>query len=184
MGKDITEGTLQGTPILRSCKTGKTGLDVFVLSHFVMEVLFSCNIIIMFIILSNRYLIVSLNNLRSFGCYYAFKISTFWKYAKYSCTLGLGEMMPAQLWETTMDPEQRMLKQLAVEDAAEANVVFSSLMGARVSSSCMWNIYTCFTPHQVQEIHFSNRAPFRPTWFFFHSLKVVKLTNKEPSQQE
>ncbi|KAG7033586.1 DNA gyrase subunit B, chloroplastic/mitochondrial, partial [Cucurbita argyrosperma subsp. argyrosperma] len=45
---------------------------------------------------------------------------------------GLGEMMPAQLWETTMDPEQRMLKQLAIEDAAEANVVFSSLMGARV----------------------------------------------------
>ena len=41
--------------------------------------------------------------------------------------------MPAQLWETTMDPEQRLLKQLVVEDAAEANVVFSSLMGARVS---------------------------------------------------
>ncbi|EEF40205.1 DNA gyrase subunit B, chloroplastic/mitochondrial [Ricinus communis] len=45
---------------------------------------------------------------------------------------GLGEMMPLQLWETTMDPEQRLLKQLVVEDAAEANVVFSSLMGARV----------------------------------------------------
>ncbi|XWS59003.1 hypothetical protein CRYUN_Cryun08bG0083000 [Craigia yunnanensis] len=45
---------------------------------------------------------------------------------------GLGEMMPAQLWETTMDPEQRLLKQLVVEDAAEANIVFSSLMGARV----------------------------------------------------
>ncbi|KAL6627680.1 hypothetical protein ACP70R_031406 [Stipagrostis hirtigluma subsp. patula] len=45
---------------------------------------------------------------------------------------GLGEMMPAQLWETTMDPERRLLKQLKVEDAAEANVVFSSLMGARV----------------------------------------------------
>ncbi|CAK7340241.1 unnamed protein product [Dovyalis caffra] len=44
---------------------------------------------------------------------------------------GLGEMMPAQLWETTMDPEQRLLKQLVVEDAAEANVVFSSLMGTR-----------------------------------------------------
>ncbi|CAI0439849.1 unnamed protein product [Linum tenue] len=47
---------------------------------------------------------------------------------------GLGEMMPAQLWETTMDPEQRMLKQLVIEDAAEANVVFSSLMGARVDT--------------------------------------------------
>ncbi|XP_062111958.1 DNA gyrase subunit B, chloroplastic/mitochondrial-like [Humulus lupulus] len=45
---------------------------------------------------------------------------------------GLGEMMPLQLWETTMDPERRMLKQLMIEDAAEANMVFSSLMGARV----------------------------------------------------
>ncbi|XVF40893.1 hypothetical protein PTKIN_Ptkin01aG0153400 [Pterospermum kingtungense] len=45
---------------------------------------------------------------------------------------GLGEMMPAQLWETTMDPERRVLKQLVVEDTAEANIVFSSLMGARV----------------------------------------------------
>ncbi|XP_072979853.1 DNA gyrase subunit B, chloroplastic/mitochondrial-like [Typha angustifolia] len=45
---------------------------------------------------------------------------------------GLGEMMPVQLWETTMDPERRLLKQLMVEDAAEANVVFSSLMGTRV----------------------------------------------------
>lgn len=42
-------------------------------------------------------------------------------------------MMPTQLWETTMDPEHRMLKRLVVEDAAEANIVFSSLMGARVS---------------------------------------------------
>lgn len=45
---------------------------------------------------------------------------------------GLGEMMPLQLWETTLDPEKRLLKQLVVEDAAEANVVFSSLMGSRV----------------------------------------------------
>ncbi|CAL5431219.1 unnamed protein product [Camellia sinensis] len=45
---------------------------------------------------------------------------------------GLGEMMPLQLWETTLDPERRLLKQLVVEDAAEANVVFSSLMGSRV----------------------------------------------------
>ncbi|KAK1319353.1 hypothetical protein QJS10_CPB04g00491 [Acorus calamus] len=45
---------------------------------------------------------------------------------------GLGEMMPSQLWETTMNPETRLLKQLMVEDAAEANVIFSSLMGTRV----------------------------------------------------
>lgn len=50
---------------------------------------------------------------------------------------GLGEMMPAQLWETTMDPEQRLLKQLVVEDAAEANIVFSSLMGARVRNNTL-----------------------------------------------
>ncbi|KAJ4706259.1 DNA gyrase subunit B [Melia azedarach] len=47
---------------------------------------------------------------------------------------GLGEMMPVQLWETTLDPEQRLLKQLVIEDAAGANVVFSSLMGARVDT--------------------------------------------------
>ncbi|KAG9456198.1 hypothetical protein H6P81_000706 [Aristolochia fimbriata] len=47
---------------------------------------------------------------------------------------GLGEMMPTQLWETTMDPTRRLLKQLIVEDAAEANVVFSSLMGSRVDA--------------------------------------------------
>ncbi|CAL5420663.1 unnamed protein product [Camellia sinensis] len=45
---------------------------------------------------------------------------------------GLGEMMPLQLWETTLDLEKRLLKQLMVEHAAEVNVVFSSLMGSRV----------------------------------------------------
>ncbi|KAL2501930.1 DNA gyrase subunit B [Forsythia ovata] len=47
---------------------------------------------------------------------------------------GLGEMMPLQLWETTMNPETRLLKQLRVEDVAETNVVFSSLMGSRVDT--------------------------------------------------
>ncbi|GER52544.1 DNA gyrase subunit B [Striga asiatica] len=47
---------------------------------------------------------------------------------------GLGEMMPAQLWETTLNPETRLLKQLRVDDVAEANIVFSSLMGSRVDT--------------------------------------------------
>ncbi|KAL8041283.1 hypothetical protein ABFX02_10G155700 [Erythranthe guttata] len=47
---------------------------------------------------------------------------------------GLGEMMPLQLWETTLNPETRLLKQLKVEDVGETNVVFSSLMGARVDT--------------------------------------------------
>lgn len=45
---------------------------------------------------------------------------------------GLGEMMPQQLWETTMDPAKRILKQLTVEDAAEASMIFSLLMGNQV----------------------------------------------------
>lgn len=57
--------------------------------------------------------------------------------------------MPLQLWETTMDPEQRLLKQLVVEDAAQANVVFSSLMGARVSY--MMHMYVRVTNYNKLE---------------------------------
>ena len=45
---------------------------------------------------------------------------------------GLGEMNPEQLWETTMNPENRMLKQVHLENAAEADYIFSMMMGEDV----------------------------------------------------
>ena len=46
---------------------------------------------------------------------------------------GLGEMNAEELWETTMDPAKRVMKQVNVEDAEEANKIFDILMGSEVA---------------------------------------------------
>lgn len=51
---------------------------------------------------------------------------------------GLGEMNADELWETTMDPEKRMLKQVNIQDAQEADKVFDMLMGTDVPSRKMF----------------------------------------------
>jgi DNA gyrase subunit B len=51
---------------------------------------------------------------------------------------GLGEMNADELWDTTMDPERRILKQVAVGDAQEADKIFDMLMGTDVPSRKMF----------------------------------------------
>ncbi|MCK5584667.1 DNA topoisomerase IV subunit B, partial [Candidatus Bipolaricaulota bacterium] len=46
---------------------------------------------------------------------------------------GLGEMNPRELWDTTMDPDKRILKLIEIRDDLEANEIFSTLMGTDVA---------------------------------------------------
>ena len=64
---------------------------------------------------------------------------------------GLGEMNPSQLWETTMDPANRVMYQVKIEDADEADKIFEILMGSKSNPASdlfkrkreAWRIWMC-----------------------------------------
>ena len=55
------------------------------------------------------------------------------KFKKIHRSKGLGENTPDMLWDTTMNPETRLLRQVTIENAAEADHIFSMLMGDEVA---------------------------------------------------